>query len=343
MYTGLNKFGNTFNKFVRNKTDLFCPILPIKTVTALFHEFGIHTVLYLPETKFQLSGNFCILNLLCFRFSIICTQSRSAYGNRRCAGLLVRLPLVESYLVYHRIETVIVWTERVQDSPHHIKCLVVVKSFLRRNIGWHYNRDDDISILLFIGLPFVKCTHHTANRLHHIHLRITGRKKQYGIERRHIHTLGQTTHVGYNTAFTFIVRLFRQPLQDSITLLRVHRTIYMPCRYWNGMQKAFWIKIFFIFPGYSWKHRSYIFWRSGFCFVAYGWTERHGTAHHAWVGIPCAMVVAMYHFWQSVYYPYELGCVVKIQFGGRIGDVLFYVGRYIIFANSKDKHLVIRQ
>ena len=108
VYAGLNKFGNTLNKFVRNKTDLLCPILPIKTVTALFHEFGIHAVLYLTKTKFQLSGNFCILNLLCFRFSIICTQARSAYGNRRCTGLFVRLLLVESYLVYHCVETVIV-------------------------------------------------------------------------------------------------------------------------------------------------------------------------------------------------------------------------------------------
>ena len=109
------------------------------------------------------------------------------------------------------------------------------------------------------------------------------------------------------------------------------------------MRKTLRIKIFFVLCGYSRKHRSYIFGSSGFRFAAYRGTERHGTAHHARVGIPCAVVVTLYHFRQSVDYAYKFGCVVKIQLGGGIGYITFDVVRHVILADGKDKHLVIGQ
>ena len=107
----------------------------------------------------------------------------------------------------------------VQDFPDHIEGLAVVECFLRRNIGRHYNRDDDVPVLFLVGQPLVESAHHAAYRLHHIHLRVAGGKEQHGIERRHIHALGQTAHVGHHPALPVIVRLIRQPLQDSIALL----------------------------------------------------------------------------------------------------------------------------
>ena len=61
------------------------------------------------------------------------------------------------------------------------------------------------------------------------------------------------------------------------------------------------------------------------------------------VGIPCAVVVALYHLGQSVDYADELGSVVKVQFGGRVGDIVPDIFRYIVLTDGKDKHLVVGQ
>ena len=61
------------------------------------------------------------------------------------------------------------------------------------------------------------------------------------------------------------------------------------------------------------------------------------------VGIPCAVVVALYHLGQSVDYADELGRVVKVQFRGRVGDIAPDVFRYIVLTDGKDKYLVVCQ
>ena len=230
---------------MRDKSDFLCPVLPIEAVAALLHELGIHTVLQFAETKFQLPGDFRVLHLPRFflSLSLLKAQPRPADGDGRRVRLLVGFLLVERNLVHHRIETVIVGAQRVQDFPDHIEGLAVVECFLRRNIGRHDNRDDDVPVLLLVGQSLVESAHHAAYRLHHIHLRVTGRKEQHGIKRRHIHALGQTAHVGHHAALAVIVRLVRQPLQDPVALLRVHRAVYVLCCYRNGMRKALRIQI----------------------------------------------------------------------------------------------------
>ena len=345
MYAGLDEFGNALDELVRDKSDFLCPVLPIEAVAALLHELGIHAVLQLAEAKFQLPGDFRVLHLPRFFLSLLKAQSRPADGDGRRIGLFVWLLLVERNLVHHRIETVVVGAQRVQDFPDHIKGLAVVKCFFRRNIRRHDNRDDDIPVLLLVGQPLVKSAHHAAYRLHHIHLRVTGGKEQHGIERRHIHALGQTAHVGHHPALTLIVRLVRKPLQDTIALLRVHRAVDVLCGYRNGMRKAFRIQILVVLFRYLRQHGSHVFGCDAHPARApvNGRTKRYGTAHHVRVGIPCAVVVAPYHLRQSVDYADELGRVVKIQFRGRVGDIASDVFRHIILTDGKNKHLVVGQ
>ena len=219
VYARLDELGYALDELVRDKSDFLCPVLPIEAVAALLHELGIHAVLQLTETKFQLPGDFRVLHLPRFFLSLLKAQPRPADGDGRRVRLLVGFLLVERNLVHHRIETVVVGAQRVQDFPDHIKGLAVVECFLCRNIGRHDNRDDDVPVLLLVGQPLVESAHHAAYRLYHVHLRVTGGKEQHGIERRHIHALGQTPHIGHHPALPVIFRFVRQPLQDSVAIL----------------------------------------------------------------------------------------------------------------------------
>ena len=111
------------------------------------------------------------------------------------------------------------------------------------------------------------------------------------------------------------------------------------------MRKAFRIQILVVLFRYFRQHGSHIFGcdTHSACAPVNGRTERHGTAHHVRVGIPCTVVVAPYHLGQSVDYADELGRVVKVQFRGRIGDIASDVFRYIILTYGKYKHLVVGQ
>ena len=119
----------------------------------------------------------------------------------------------------------------------------------------------------------------------------------------------------------------------------------MLCGYRNGMRKAFRIQILVVLFRYFRQHGSHIFGcdTHSACAPVNGRTESHGTAHHVRVGIPCTVVVALYHLGQSVDYADELGRVVKVQFRGRVGDIALDVFRYIILTDSKHKHLVVGQ
>ena len=328
-----------------DKSDFLCPIFPIEAVAALLHELGIHTVLQLAEAQFQLTGDFRVLHLPRFFLALLKTQPRSADGDGRRIGLFVGLLLVERNLVHHRVETVVVRAQRVEDFPDHIESLAIVEGFLRRNVGRHDNRDDDVAVLLFVGLPTVERAHHAANRLHHVHLRVTGGKEQHGIERRHVHALGQAAHVGHHAALPVVLRLVGQPLQDFVALLRVHRAVYMSCGDRNGMRKAFRIQILVVLFRNLRQDGSHVFGRDArpACALVYGRAERHGAVHHPWISIPSAVVVALYHFRQPVDYAYQFGRVVKVQFGGRVGDVALDVVRHVVLADGQHKHLVIGQ
>ncbi len=111
------------------------------------------------------------------------------------------------------------------------------------------------------------------------------------------------------------------------------------------MRKAFRIQILVVLFRYFRQHGSHIFGcdTHSACAPVNGRTERHGTAHHVWVGIPCTVVVALYHLRQSVDYADELGRVVKVQFRGCVGDIAPDIFRYIILTDGKDKHLVVGQ
>ena len=62
VYAGLDELGYALDELVRDKSDFLCPVLPIEAVAALLHELGIHAVLQLTETKFQLPGDFRVLH-----------------------------------------------------------------------------------------------------------------------------------------------------------------------------------------------------------------------------------------------------------------------------------------
>ena len=111
------------------------------------------------------------------------------------------------------------------------------------------------------------------------------------------------------------------------------------------MRKAFRIQILVVLFRYLRQHGSHIFRSDTYsaCTPVNGRTKRHGTAHHVRVGIPCAVVIALYHLRQSVNYADELGRVVKIQFRGRVGDIASDVFRHIVLSDGKDKHLVVGQ
>jgi len=129
VYAGLDELGYALDELVRDKSDFLCPVFPIEAVAALLHELGIHAVLQLTEAKLQLPGDFRVLHLPRFFLSLLKAQSRPADGDGRCIGLLVGFLLVERNLVHHRIETVVVRAQRVQDFPNHIKGLAVVECF----------------------------------------------------------------------------------------------------------------------------------------------------------------------------------------------------------------------
>ena len=111
------------------------------------------------------------------------------------------------------------------------------------------------------------------------------------------------------------------------------------------MRKALRIQILVVLFRYLRQYGSHVFGRDArpACTFVYGRTERHGTVHHPWVGIPSAVVVALYHFRQPVDYAYQFGRVVKVQFGGRVGDVALDVVRHVVLTDGQHKHLVVGQ
>ena len=111
------------------------------------------------------------------------------------------------------------------------------------------------------------------------------------------------------------------------------------------MRKALFIQILVVLFRYLRQHGSHIFGCDArpACAPVNRRTERHGTAHHVRVGIPCAVVITPYHLRQSVDNADELGSVVKVQFRGRVGYITSDVFRYIVLTDGKDKHLVVGQ
>ncbi len=86
----------------------------------------------------------------------------------------------------------------------------------------HDHRDDDVAEALARRLP-----HDAPDGLDHIHLAVPRIEKCHGIQRRHIHALGEELNVADQSAFALPVRL-RQRAQFPVTLQRASRRIKVP-------------------------------------------------------------------------------------------------------------------
>ena len=114
-------------------------------------------------------------------------------------------------------------TQGVEHLPNH----AVVFVFVQRVFGFYAcgNHHGQNHIALFFALC---AAHDTADRLHYVHLRIARGKKQHGIQRRHVHALGQAAHVGENAAGVFRqpFRCF-EPLQFGFFFACVHAAVHV--------------------------------------------------------------------------------------------------------------------
>ncbi len=126
---------------------------------------------------------------------------------------------VEVELVDGGVEAVIVGAQGLQHLPDDPVDLVVVQRFVGRHVGWDHHRQHDVAAFLTGGVA-----HHSAHRLHHVHLGVARGKEQYGIQGWHIHAFGQAAHVAEDAA-GIGGRLFLQPGQLGFLLTGIHAAI----------------------------------------------------------------------------------------------------------------------
>ena len=120
---------------------------------------------------------------------------------------LGRFVLIQVYLVDRGVELVIMCTEGIQNVPNHIETVTLfAQNIIRIGSWWKDYRNDDVTIFLAL-----EATHHTTNTLNYIHLTISSRGKNHGIQRRYIHSLRKAAHIGEDTTFIIIPSLFLQP------------------------------------------------------------------------------------------------------------------------------------
>ena len=165
----LNEFRNTLDELTGYHADCLRPVFPIEAVAAFLDEFSVNAILHFAKTNFELLCNLCIFDLLC----VVCILA-VGHGVMAYAGAaddnFGRFIFIEGNFVDLGIEVIVVRTECVKDAPDGCEICIVIKSLFGCNIGRHNDRDNDISIFLFIGLTFAEVTHNAPDRLHDIHL-----------------------------------------------------------------------------------------------------------------------------------------------------------------------------
>ncbi len=111
--------------------------------------------------------------------------------------------------------------ERLEDLPDHLVRLVVVERLVGSDARRDDDGQDDVASGLARGLP-----HHAADGLDHVHLGVARREEQHGVERGHVHALGEAAHVAQDPAG--VVRRIRlKPVDLHLLLRRVHAAVDM--------------------------------------------------------------------------------------------------------------------
>ena len=109
----------------------------------------------------------------------------------------------------------------IENLPDNPVFLIVVQGL----VGWHIGRDahwkHDIAHLLAFG-----SAHHAADRLHHVDLTLARMQEENRIQRRHVHTLGETTSVAQDAALVS-TSIVLEPVQEIPPLPRVVGAIHM--------------------------------------------------------------------------------------------------------------------
>ena len=87
--------------------------------------------------------------------------------------------------------------------------------------GWHHHRQNDVAVLLSLGL-----SHHPSHRLNDIDLRLARLQKEDRVEVRHINSLGEASGVGEHVTTLVQRQGIAQPSEQTTpfgdTALSIH-------------------------------------------------------------------------------------------------------------------------
>ena len=165
----LNEFRNTLDELTGYHADGLRPVFPIEAVAALLDEFSVNAILHFAKTDFELLSNLGIFNLLCVVSILAVGHGIMAYAGASDDNF-GRFVFIEGNFVDLSIKAIVVRTECVKDAPDGCEISIVIECLFGCNIGRHNDRDNDISVFLFVGLTLAEVAHDTSDRLHDINL-----------------------------------------------------------------------------------------------------------------------------------------------------------------------------
>ena len=122
------------------------------------------------------------------------------------------------------VDALVVASKRLQHAPHHVEGVRLVERVHGRHLRRDGHRQDDVAQLLLVRLPLVEGAHDAAHCLHDVDLRALGREEDDGVQRRHVHALGQAARVGEDAALALLA-LLGEPRQLLGARLRVHGAV----------------------------------------------------------------------------------------------------------------------
>ena len=124
----------------------------------------------------------------------------------------------QGQLVDFGLEAVVVGADGIDDLPDGL-VVAAADRFLRRGAGRLRDGQDDIAALLAL-----RSAHHPAHGLHHVNVRFARMQEQDGVQRRHVHALGQAASIGQDVAHA-LLRLLAEPGQALGAVERVLRAV----------------------------------------------------------------------------------------------------------------------
>jgi hypothetical protein len=193
--------------------DVLCPGFPVAALADLGDDAGVDAVAPALDVERQLLAE--VLRRL--RLAVVAAAAAGDVDDLDLVGPL----LVQVDLVDHRVEPVVVGTQRLQHLPHDLEAFVVAQRLLRCHAGGDDDRQDDVAEVLAFG-----AAHHSPHRLHDVDLRAARGEEHHRVQRRHVDTLGQAAGVGQDAARVVAgLGAFLQPLQHRVALEGVHGAV----------------------------------------------------------------------------------------------------------------------